>query len=143
MGTTQTNTSAPISTVHLLANAQKPCPHCDSTGTCKNGPGGTTCDICMARLRGRTWYRMLLIGNREGSPNPTGCWCGVCFGKGFVEGATFKVRYLFPLVFSAAFVVGCFILFFKMHVDLEKLQSSLLTIMGTIVGFYFGGRKDD
>jgi hypothetical protein len=93
-------------------------------------------------MRGRPWFRMV-PGIQKYPLNAMGCWCAVCFGKGFIEGASFKIRYLFPLLFSAAFVAACFFLFFHMHVEFEKLQSSLLTILGTIVGFYFGGRKDD
>jgi hypothetical protein len=74
---------------------------------------------------------------------PTICKCSVCGGKGFVEGATFKLRNYFPFVFASLFVVLCFASFYWKPTQEGKLESSLTTILGTIVGFYFGGKRTD
>ncbi len=78
---------------------------------------------------------------------PTICACSICGGKGFVEGATFKFRNYFPFFFAIAVIVGTFVIF---GIDIhgqrsvpERLESSLTTILGTIVGFYFGGKQRD
>jgi hypothetical protein len=90
------------------------------------------------------WQRWLrikpsLIGQSQG------CWCGVCFGRGRLEGATFKILKFFPFAFALLFVAACFVVLWHVRgiENLDKLQGALTTIMGTIVGFYFGGRRSD
>jgi hypothetical protein len=50
----------------------------------------------------------------------------------------------FPFVFALLFIGSGFIVLW--HVtgkDADKLEGALTTIMGTIVGFYFGGKRSD
>ena len=100
-------------------------------------------EIASGRFAIPPWKRWFMRSYKEeGIVGPMGCWCGVCYGKGFIEGATFKFRNYFPFVFASLFVVGCFALFGFGHDVSDRLESALTTIMGTIVGFYFGGKKD-
>jgi len=121
---------------------QAPCPHCGATGVCKNGLGGAACSNCVARVSSRIWQRWRIEKTDAGSQ--TGCWCGVCFGKGRIEGASFKILKFFPFAFALLFIGCCFlVLWHTGEANLDKLQGALTTIMGTIVGFYFGGKRSD
>jgi hypothetical protein len=126
------------------AMEQAPCPHCGATGTCTHGPTGTACSDCIDRISARMWQRFKVRGANADN-GQKGCWCGVCLGKGRIEGATFKFLRFFPFFFAAVFVVCCFfVLWHTRGTDgLEKLQGALTTLMGTIVGFYFGGKRSD
>jgi len=118
------------------------CVHCARdgapTGTCRNGANGLSCETCV-----RAWSRrpFFSLGRRDDLTNATSGIgkCMVCYGRGTLEGATFKIRNYFPFFFALTFVVGCFA-FFYFKSDSEKLALSLITILGTIIGFYFGGR---
>jgi hypothetical protein len=118
------------------------CPHCGGGGKCENGEAGHCCDLCILRLKNVVWLRFYLFQHRDLQINPKGCWCGVCFGRGNIEGVTFKIRNYFPLGFALVFFLLCFWLFSSKTPVPDKLESALTTIMGTIVGFYFGGKKE-
>jgi hypothetical protein len=122
---------------------QAPCPHCLATGTCTRGPELTACSDCIDRVSARMWQRFK-VRQLSASKEQPGCWCGVCLGKGRIEGATFKFLRFFPFIFAAAFVAGCFLVLLLAGKETsEKLQGALTTLMGTIVGFYFGGKRSD
>jgi hypothetical protein len=128
---------------HRSVLEQANCPHCGATGTCKLGLNGAACDDCADRISARFWQRF-----KNRTPNADAerrhFWCGVCLGKGRIEGATFKFLRLFPFFFAAAFVVCCFLVLWHLEKDsVDKLQGALTTLMGTIVGFYFGGKRSD
>lgn len=120
----------------------RPCAHCmengSPTGICRKGLDGHSCATCM-----QGWSRARLFGFLKASSIPEGQGligkCMVCFGRGTVEGASFKIRNYFPFFFAISVVAGIF-LFFFLHPEQDKLGSSLVTVLGTIVGFYFGGR---
>ena len=76
------------------------------------------------------------------SAETKGCCCSVCWGKGFIEGATFKFRNYFPFVFALVVVTGSLLLFGLKENLADKVGTALTTIMSTIVGFYSGGRKE-
>jgi len=134
-------TAASTSSLPRSALEQAPCPHCQATGICRNGPHDDTC--CDCRVRVSSWLQQRFGFRRSGAvQESSGCWCGVCFGKGRIEGATFKFLRFFPFLFAAAFVAGCLTLLWHQNIS-DKLQGALTTLMGTIVGFYFGGRRSD
>jgi hypothetical protein len=144
LSTTPSASSAPIaSSPSRSALEQAPCVHCGATGVCKNGAEGTACFDCVARLSAKIWQRWTASEFNASNPQ-RGRWCGVCLGKGRIEGATFKILQFFPFAFALLFI-GCrfVVLWHTSHGDLDKLQGALTTIMGTIVGFYFGGRRSD
>jgi hypothetical protein len=97
--------------------------------------------------RGPWWSRFSRDKQKEESIDPRGCWCGVCFGRGTVEGATFKIRNYFPFFFALVIVSGAFVIFaieiFHNKSVSASLETALTTILGTIVGFYFGGKKSE
>jgi hypothetical protein len=66
--------------------------------------------------------------------------CSVCFGRGFTEGLTYKVRSYFPFGFAVLVVGTAFAAIWWMPDGDGKIKSSLMTVIGTIVGFYFGGK---
>jgi hypothetical protein len=141
-------TPAPLTAPTTLSSPrsaleQAPCVHCGATGVCKNGPKETACFDCVARLSAKIWQRW--TASKPNTSNvQKGCWCGVCLGKGRIEGATFKILKFFPFAFALLFIGCCFVvLWHTAHGELDKLQGALTTIMGTIVGFYFGGRRSD
>jgi len=63
-----------------------------------------------------------------------------CRGKAFIEGATYKIHSYFPFNLCDAFVVLSFVAFKWISGSDGKLESALNHILGTIVGFYFGGK---
>jgi hypothetical protein len=101
----------------------------------------------MERIARGPWYRFGAHKQAEDAIDPSGCWCGVCFGRGTVEGATFKIRNYFPFFFALVIVSGAFVIFaieiWKSKSVPASLETALTTILGTIVGFYFGGKKSD
>ncbi len=122
---------------------QAPCPHCGSTGTCTLGPRNRQCLDCARRVRTLWWHRW--TGKVPGlDDEELGNWCGVCCGRGRLEGATFKILKFFPFAFALLFVAACFVVIWHFKGEQnDKISSSLLTLVGTIVGFYFGGRRPD
>jgi hypothetical protein len=68
----------------------------------------------------------------------------VCLGRGKLaelEGSTAKVRNFFPFVFALLFSAAAMFLLGRLAgTSDDKITSSLTTLLGTIVGFYFGGR---
>ena len=125
-----------------LSDIQSSCPHCNGTGKCENGEDKNTCDMCLIRLTHTGWMRLFRFKNPDSMINPKGCWCGVCFGRGRLEGVTFKIRNYFPFFFASVFFIFTFSLFLTNKNVPERLEAALTTLMGTIVGFYFGGKKD-
>jgi hypothetical protein len=66
--------------------------------------------------------------------------CSVCIERGFTEGLTYKVRSYFPFAFAVLFVAAAFVAIRYLLDTDDKLKSSSMTLIGTIVGFYFGGK---
>jgi hypothetical protein len=134
-----------MATLGTITGMQQPrCPHCEATGTCKQGPNAMSCATCLTQLARSRLQRWLKVTPQNiDLTSPKTCLCCVCYGRGFVEGATFKLRNYFPFFFAMVFVVSCFLLFWFQPMATDKLESSLVTILGTIVGFYFGGRRND
>ena len=124
------------------------CPHCSvnniATGTCRNGNDGRSCLACIRRWSRPPWWRRWMEQTLPvESDKAVGTWCGVCYGRGIVEGATFKIRNYFPFFFALTFVLVSMAYFFLFSEKDDKLTSSLTTILGTIIGFYFGGKSKD
>lgn len=122
---------------------QRSCPHCKAEGTCKQSSDSQSCATCVKQYGRTRWQRWFGITPKDIDLSPKTCVCSICNGRGFVEGATFKFRNYFPFLFALLFVTFCFLLFGFQPAVTEKLQSALTTILGTIVGFYFGGKRSD
>jgi len=113
------------------------CPHCKETGTCTTGPDGRSCALCVSNAS--HWYRKL----RLDGPLAQGLQCSVCHGRGSWESFSVKLEHRFTFYFAAGFLVFTLAFIFltrNQSSDLEKVYTSLVTILGTIAGFFFGGR---
>jgi hypothetical protein len=126
----------------LSGMQQRECPHCEGKGFC-HVCSQESCKSCVRWMMSTKFERWMALAPSGMPDGAVCCKCSVCGGKGFVEGATFKMRNYFPFFFASAFVICSFLIFGFKADGGDKLQSSLTTILGTIVGFYFGGRKSD
>jgi hypothetical protein len=110
------------------------CAHCDGSGTCDNGGVNRSCLVCVNRTR---WWlarlsRPPLPINATDLPRVL---CSVCHGKG-VRSPT-KGQF-------AAWGGGALFLFLlltKSNPGLDQVRTALVTILGTVVGYYYGGTK--
>ena len=115
------------------------CAHCKGSGTCANGTGEASCQICVAAWR----LRNKLL--KEGA-DAKGLRCTCCWGKGRVEppGAT-KWDYKTPAYLAGGLALFSFILLFvTFRANGEAFAKSLVfvgTLLGSITGYYFGGQK--
>jgi hypothetical protein len=117
------------------------CPHCGATGTCRNGKDEMSCASCV-----RYFLNANALSNRDEQADKTPLElkivtkCSVCIGRGFTEGMTYKIRSYFPFGFAVLFIGIAFLAIWHLPDSDDKLKSSLMTLIGTIVGFYFGGK---
>lgn len=110
------------------------CPHCKTSGTCSSGAEGDSCAVCS-----RTGFRL-----RDYSAAPKGLPCSVCGGRGSVEPFSLKLQNRFLPFFAMGFV---FLLLLFLAVALysgtasfEKIIGFAGTLIGSITGYYFGGK---
>jgi hypothetical protein len=122
------------------ADEQKLCQHCSGSGTCKIGKDGWACGTCMKTVGSTKVGRWLGMAPKPSTTLSGPQWCGVCWGKGFVEGATFKFRNYFPFFFALLIVGASLYIMTTQDRIPEKLTTGLMGLIGTIVGFYFGGK---
>jgi len=117
------------------------CPHCGATGTCRNGNDEISCATCV-----RYFLNPNPATNRDKEADKqalklkTVTKCSVCIGRGFTEGMTHKIRSYFPFGFAVPFIGIAFLSIWHLPDTDDKLKSSLMTLIGTIVGFYFAGK---
>ena len=117
------------------------CPHCGATGTCRNGKDEMSCATCVRYfLNPNPATKRDKEADQQALELKTVTKCSVCIGRGFTEGMTYKVRSYFPFVFAVLFIGIDFLSIWHLKDGDDKLKSSLMTLIGTIVGFYFGGK---
>jgi hypothetical protein len=108
-----------------------PCAHCGGLGTCKNGLEKASCLTCSSN-RSRS---SATVQPQVGMP------CSVCNGRGALEGFSLKLQHRFPFYFAIGFTtVAIIIVALSSWSDKGEIASPLLTLIGTVIGFYFGGK---
>ena len=111
------------------------CKHCRQSGTCTNGLDGESCAVCARR-------RLF----RDYSAKPQGLVCSVCHGRGLVEPFSLQLQNRFVPCFAGALVTALFVVLVVTLKDVnqfDKVIGFAGTMIGTIVGYYFGGRRSD
>jgi hypothetical protein len=107
-----------------------PCAHCGGTGTCRNGNAGDSCAVCIKK-------------NKIEEPASAGLVCSVCHGYGAVEARAARLRSIISPVF--ALLIACAALglawFFAGDEHFTEVLAFAATLIGSISGFYFGGRN--
>jgi len=117
------------------------CPHCGATGTCRNGKNQTSCVTCVRyylNLKAPTIQDK--AADEKALTLEIVTKCSVCVGRGFTEGLTYKIRSYFPFAFAVLFIAISFLAIWHLPATEDKLKTSLMTLVSTIVGFYFGGK---
>jgi hypothetical protein len=113
-----------------------PCAHCGQTGTCKNGPDGQSCEVCIRRNR-PFWG---IFGSRNQGA-AVGIVCSVCRGFGTIEPLSVRLhKRIVPLLAMIIVYVALYIVF--AHATEDKFDQILAfagTLIGSITGYYFGG----
>jgi hypothetical protein len=138
-----TKTPVPITTARQMTDVlqARSCPHCGATGTCRNGKDDTSCVTC---IRYYLRPKANALNDKEAVQQALQLnvvtKCSVCIGRGFTEGMTYKIRSYFPFAFAVLFVGLAFYGLSHLPEADDKLKASLMTLIGTIVGFYFGGK---
>jgi hypothetical protein len=114
-----------------------PCAHCKSTGTCTNGTNGEACAVCAKK--GRSF--------RDYSGSPMGLVCSVCSGEGSNEPFSLKIQNRFLPIFAMTFVLLLLIFLgitlFWANSSFDKVIAFAGTLIGSITGYYFGGKQTD
>jgi NMD protein affecting ribosome stability and mRNA decay len=106
------------------------CAHCGATGTCRNGSAGDSCAVCIKKNK------------IEGQPS-TGLVCSVCQGCGAIEPRTARLRTLIAPIFALLIVYTALGLawFFAGDEHFTEVLAFAATLIGSITGYYFGGRN--
>jgi hypothetical protein len=118
--------------VHEIKANLYPCAHCESTGTCRNGIEGRSCNACINRndLKGKDHF---------------GITCGTCGGIGQAEPITERMNKRTAPLLAAAIVFPLLVGIFWGAFTESKFFSEILAfssaLIGTIVGFYFSGKR--
>ena len=107
-----------------------PCAHCGATGTCRNGSANDSCAVCVKKNR------------IEGQPS-TGLVCSVCQGHGAIEPRTTRLRALIAPVIALVIVYTALGMawFFAGDDHFTEVLAFAATLIGSISGYYFGGRN--
>ena len=110
------------------------CAHCKATGTCSNGLDSMACTHCNRKYA-------------KAGGSSKGLVCSVCDGRGSVEPFTLKLQNRFVPLFSAVFVLLLLLIiaiaYFTDRKDLDKILGFAGTLIGSITGYYFGGKNVD
>lgn len=111
------------------------CAHCEASGTCKNGPDSTTCAVCVSKHK--------LTSAAPESLHGLPCW--ICKGRGHHEPLAVQIQN--QIVPGLAIVIAFAALAFVARVtskdrahDSEIITFSA-TLIGSVTGFYFGGKQ--
>lgn len=110
------------------------CGHCEGHGTCHSGAENTSCFVCTKSAG---------ITNQDKTYR--GLPCSICHGHGCGAPTEVKTNRLMGAYVTFACSAGVFIIiimsgfFFAEHLD--KILTFGGTVIGSITGFYFGGRK--
>lgn len=124
--------------VPVRASDRLSCAHCGQTGTCTNGLEGRSCAAC---ARGTGLLRPFL-GNRF-PQDSSGIVCSVCDGVGSVE--PYSVRLNKRIVPLLAILIVYFalaiVLFFATKDKFDQILAFAATLIGSITGYYFGGKR--
>lgn len=123
---------------HSETRVRLRCPHCHSTGTCKEGGGGSGCEACFA------YYSVAPVsaeGQRE-----RGIACMVCKGRGSFEPTSLKIQNrLVPGLTILFVLVALSLIFYFADGEKQKHFDKVLmfagTLTGSITGYYFGGER--
>lgn len=109
-----------------------PCAHCEQTGTCRNGPDGSTCNACIKR-------------NELEGKSHSGLVCGICGGIGQAEPMTERMNKRITPLLSMMIVLPLLILISVSLLLRSEYFSQVLAfssaIIGSVVGFYFSGNR--
>jgi hypothetical protein len=108
------------------------CAHCKGTGTCNNATNGASCLVCIK------------ANKIKASPeNISGLVCSVCNGTGVAETKTARMHNRIVPTLALLIVYVALVLVF-LHASKENFGEILAfagTLIGSVTGFYFGGKK--
>jgi len=107
-----------------------PCAHCGGSGTCRNGSAGDSCAVCLKK-------------NKIESEASTGLVCSVCLGYGAIEPRAARLRNFIAPVFALLIMYTALGLawFFAGDDHFSEVLAFAATLIGSITGYYFGGRN--
>jgi hypothetical protein len=114
-------------------NEKITCAHCAGTGTCKNGPNGTSCVVC---IRKNKLYKA--SGNKP-KKEYEGIVCSVCKGRGIILKKGTWLKKNFPPIL-AVMIVYFSLALIMIHPN-DNLVAFAGTLIGSITGYYFGGKS--
>jgi len=110
------------------------CGHCEGHGTCHSGTGDASCFVCTKEAG---------VANPDGQHH--GLPCSICHGHGCGAPKEVKTNRLMgayvTIICSASVFVIIIVSGFGFKDHLDKVLTFGGTIIGSITGFYFGGRK--
>lgn len=113
-----------------------PCAHCKSTGTCANSENETSCAVCVAKHK--------LPSHSSPERLYTGVVCSVCSGQGQVEPFTVRLQQRIVPLLALVLVYAALLLIwsFASRENFHELLAFAGTLIGSVTGFYFGGRAE-
>ena len=109
------------------------CAHCESKGTCQNAEESNSCQVCKRHHK---------VADTSGA-SVKGLVCSVCEGWGAIETKTARIknRVAPMLALIIVYVVLCMIWTNLESPHFDKLLAFGGTLIGSIVGYYFGGKS--
>ncbi len=127
-----------ISKTEGIQSRLEKCAHCDSTGTCSKGKDGSTCEVCVRK--NLKWTFVFSTSKLR-----YGMVCSVCEGFVKIEPLTERlhnriVPVLALLVVYVALIIICWAACTE-NKHFSELLAFSSTLIGSITGYYFGGKK--
>ena len=111
------------------------CAHCKSSGTCATAGSGASCAVCVSKHK--------LPAATSQDQRHTGIVCSVCSGHGHVEPFTTRLQQRIAPLLAIVLVYAALGLIWS-HASKENFHELLAfagTLIGSVTGFYFGGRS--
>ncbi len=123
----------------------EPCAHCNGEGTCKSGQKNSTCKICVTKNKPMGFLRNFskLPSSSNGNEEFYGLVCSICRGRGCMEpkGQRLSRYTLAGLTVAIFFFSGTLIYSFKGSIDFPAILAFVSTLMGGMMGYYFGQKR--
>jgi hypothetical protein len=109
-----------------------PCAHCNTEGTCRAGPDGSSCAVCVKKQELKRGQYI-------------GIACGSCGGLGQTDTLTYRLAHRTQPLLSFVLVFGAFFLILLFGLLRSEYFNEVLafcsTLIGGVTGYYFCSRS--
>lgn len=107
-----------------------PCAHCSASGTCASGPNGASCLVCLRE-------------HKIKDKSAVGIACGVCMGYGIAEPKTARLKNRLVPILSLliVYLALAMVMILSSKEHFTEVLAFAATLIGSVTGYYFGGKN--